>query len=363
MTADISAALAAEAGARFGAAFTPRGRDRFLAAARARQTLLGLAGLEAYREALRADPGEWGRLWPLALYDGGALLCPGPQFEVVGAVLREWAAGAPERTLRALALGCGAFETVSLAITLEEAGFRHKNWQVEICGLDLNPEALARAEAGLFSPGEVAALAPARRRKWFAPKSGGFLFKAALAPPVTLAAGNAYEPETWPQAPFDLIFCRGLTFEAPPEAPGRLAGALRAALAPAGFLFTAPGEFLPDTSLILEERAGVTWYRPGARRARANRFHQPRRVKQAPPDLIEPEPPGLAGPEPTPPAELIEAERLLASGRPDEARDLAGAVLMADLLAGRPAWAAWAFLARWEAALGRPPGLSPGKAE
>jgi chemotaxis protein methyltransferase CheR len=355
----IPAGLAAEAGNRFGAAFTPRGSARLLAAARARRDHLGLSDLDAYWVALRASPEEWGCLWPLALHDGGAFLHPGPQFEVAGAVLREWAVGAPERALRVLALGCGAFETISLAITLEEAGLRHKNWRVEICGLDLNPLALARAEAGLFSPEEVLGLTSAQRRKWFAPRTGGLAFKAALAPPITLAKANAYEPETWPwaAASFDLIFCRGLTFEAPPEAPGRLAEVLLAALAPTGFIFTAPGEFLPDVSgdLLLEERAGVTWYRRGPRRGKANRFHQPRRPKQASPDLSGPDLADLAEP-----VELVEAERLLASGQPDEARDLAGEVLLAFLARGRPAWAAWAFLARWEAALGRRPGLSPG---
>jgi len=356
MTQKIPAALAAEAEGRYRAAFTPRGRERLLAAARARQVRLGLADLAAYEALLRAEPGEWSRLWPLALNGGGAFFQPGPQFEVAKEVLREWAVGAPERTLRALSLGCGAFETISLAIALEEAGFRHKNWQVEICGLDLNPEAISQAEAGCFQ--EAPGLSPGRRQKWFAARPEGLIFKVALAPPVALAVGNAYEPETWPAAPpFDLIFCRGLTFEAPPEAPGRLAEILQAALAPAGFVFTAPGEFLPDVSgdLFLEERAGVTWYRRGSRRVKANRFHQPRRVKK---EVIEPAATGLAHDEAGDlPIKLFEAESLLASGRPDEARDLAEEVILAYMEQGRPAWPAWAFMARWEAALGRRLGL------
>jgi chemotaxis protein methyltransferase CheR len=357
--AEISAfsVLAAEARNRFGAAFTPWGSDRLLASARARQARLGLAGLAAYGEALRADSGEWSRLWPLALVDGGAFFKPAPQFEAAGAVLREWAVGAPERTLRVLSLGCGAFETISLAVLLEEAGFRHKNWRVEICGLDLNPEAVAWAEAGFFRHEEVSGLTSGRRQKWFTPRAGGMVFKAALAPPVALASGNAYEPETWPWAAdsFDLIFCRGLTFEAPPEAPGRLAEILLAALAPDGFVFTAPGEFLPDVSgdFLLEERAGVTWYRRGSRRVKANRFHQPRRAKK------EAAPAGPAREEGPEDEALLEAERLLASGRPDEARALAGEVMLDFMGRGRPAWAAWAFMGRWSVALGRRPGLSP----
>jgi chemotaxis methyl-accepting protein methylase len=286
----------------------------------------------------------------LALADGGAFFQPPQQFEVAGAILREWAVGAPERTLRALALGCGAFEAISLAITLEEAGFRNKNWQVEIRGLDLNPEAVARGQAGFFE--DLSGLSADLRQKWFAPRAGGFSFKSALAPAITLAIGNAYEPETWPwpAAAFDLIFCRGLTFEAPPEAPGRLSEILRAVLAPAGFIFTAPGEFLPDGygELVLEERAGVTWYRQGFRRVKVNRFHQPRRARKEAGAAGDPE---IIAPELE--LKLAEAEGLLASGRPDEARDLAGEVLLAFLERGRPAWAAWAFMAKWEAALGR----------
>ena len=89
------AALAAEAGLRFGAACTPRGSGRLLAAARSRQARLGLGDLAAYGAALGENPGEWGGLWPLALDDGGAFFKPAPQFEVAGAVLREWAVGAP----------------------------------------------------------------------------------------------------------------------------------------------------------------------------------------------------------------------------------------------------------------------------
>ena len=330
------AALADEAGRRFGAASTPRGRERLLAAARARQVRLGLADLAAYEALLLEEPGEWNHLWPLALANGGAFFKPPQQFEAAGAVLREWSVGAPERTLLALALGCGAFETISLAITLEEAGFRSKNWQVEIRGLDLNPQAVARAQAGFFE--ELPGLSAGRRRKWFAPRAGGFGFKFGLAPPISLAAGNAYEPETWPwpAASYNLIFCRGLTFEAPRQAPGRLAEILLAALAPGGFIFTAPGEFLVSGELYLEERAGVTWYRRGDRRAKANRFHQPRR-KQAREQEEEPCPPELE-------LKLAEAKRLWEAGRPDEARDLVGEVLTAFLEEGRPAWPAWNFL-------------------
>ncbi|MDR3037728.1 MAG: hypothetical protein LBV21_00285 [Candidatus Adiutrix sp.] len=352
--------LAARARALFGAAGSPRGRGRLLAAARERQARLALSSLAGYGAALRADPGEWGRLWPLALDSGGAFFRPAPQFEVAREILSEWAVGAPERTLRVLALGCGAgFETISLAVTLEEAGFRFKNWRVVIHGLDLNPEAVVRAEAGFFRADDLEWLTAAQRKKWFAARAGGFVFKDALAPPVHLAVGNAYEPEAWPWAglTFDLIFCRELTFEASPEAPGRLAEILLAALTPTGFLFTAPGEFLPDSSgeLVLEERAGVTWYRRGLRRPKANPPHAPKRRKKDPP-------PEAAGREDLAPREkqlLDEGEALLAQGRPDEARDLANEMMRAALEQARPAWAAWAFVARLEAALGRRPAAGP----
>ncbi len=353
--------LAQSAQTLFGVAHTPAGRQKLLAAMRNRQARLGLATFAEYGALLRREPGEWANLWPRALAGGGAFFRPAAQFEVARELILEWSVMAPERTLRVLSLGCGpGFETTSLAVTLEEAGLRGKNWQVELHGLDLNPEAVAAAENALFTAADLDWLADGPRKKWFTPRAGAFHFKTHLAPPIHLAVANAYEPESWPchhlAGAFDLIFCRELTFEAPPRAPRQLARILRQTLAPSGFIFTAPGEFLPDSSgdLHLEERGGVTYYRRGTAQVKVNRHHQTRKERSG---RTGSAPPPADIPDPLPPREsqlLAAAEDELAAGRPDAARALVGEALLGALDRGRPAPEAWALIARIETALGRP---------
>ncbi|MDR0882597.1 MAG: hypothetical protein LBP55_08645 [Candidatus Adiutrix sp.] len=356
-----ASALLEAARTNFGVAYTPRSRQKFLAAVRDRQSQLGLTSLSEYSALLRCQPGEWSRLWPLALTAEGAFFRPFTLFEVMHELLLEWSVMAQERCLRVLSLGCGpGFETVSLAITLEETGLRAKNWQVELYGLDLNPEAVTRAEQAVFAAADLDWLPKGYSQKWFTPRAAGFHFKTSLAPPTRLAAGNAFEPETWPfhhlSGAFDFIFCRELTWEAPPSALTQLAGILSRALAPSGFILTAPGEFLPDgpADLRLEERAGLTYYRRGLNRIKANRHHLTKKEKAGRPARDSFTAP-LPGPLRADEAQLLaEAERQLAGDQPEAARDLAGEVMLRALDRRRPAPEAWALLARIEEALGRP---------
>lgn len=352
--------LAQKAAAVFGVAFTPAARTRLLAAMEARQAKLNMASFSEYAAQLRRDNDEWARLWPCALAYDGAFFRPAAQFEVARDLLSEWSIMAQDRTLRVLSLGCGrGLETASLAIMLEECGLRAKNWQVEIFGLDLNEEAIRQAETAVFAEADLEWLTEAQRRKWFTPRGGGWCFKSALAPAVTLAAANVYEQETWPEwalaAPFDLIFCRGLTLEAPPSAPRQLTRILRQLLASTGFIFTAPGEFLPDNSgdLHLEERGGVTYYRRGVNRFKANRSHVSKkqlagRAAKHQPDAS------------LPPLDLREralmdtASRHLEAKQPEEARALLIEIITSQMDKARPQPEAWALLARAEEALGRP---------
>lgn len=350
--------LARKAQTLFGVAHTPEARARLFQAMKARLARLELDSFSAYDALLRREPAEWDKLWPLALPSAGAFLRPAAQFEVAAEVLSEWAVMAPERTLRVLSLGCGpGFETASLAMMLEETGLRAKNWQVEIHGLDLNPEAVALAENAVFTAADLEWLPESQARKWFTPRAGGFHFKTTLAPPIHLARGNAYQPEDWPfpsQDYFDLIFCRELTFEAPPQAPRQLARLLRQALTPSGFIFTAPGEFLPDNSgdLHLEERAGVTYYRRGTPKVKVNRHHQTRKEK-AGRAAVSSTPESLSPLTPRELQLLADAEQELQQNRPEAARALVNEVLLSALDRYRPAPEAWPLIARIETALGR----------
>lgn len=358
--------LAKSAQTRFGLAYTPGARERLNRAMTVRRERLNLESFSDYAAYLRREPDEWNNIWPLALAHEGAFFRPAAQFEVARDLLTEWSIMAPERTLRVLSLGCGpGYETCSLAMMLEESGLRAKNWQVDIYGLDLNEEAVSRAQTAVFEEADLDWLTPAQRKKWFTPRIGGFCFKTALAPPLHLAVGNIYdEPEAWPfgelAGTFDLIFARGLTWEAPPRAPRNLARILRQALAPTGFIFTAPGEFLPDNSgdLHLEERSGVTYYRRGLRRIKVNRHHMTKKEKAGREAGAVGGAAGPAGDEAALPLRerslLSQADNELAEGRPEAARVLVNEAMLSALDDNRPLPAAWALIARIEESLGRP---------
>ena len=371
----------------YGQAGTPEARARLRAAADQRQARLNLGSLSAYAAHLRREPGEWGQLWAAAMPLCGAFLRPAGQFDLARDLISEWAVMAPQRELKVLSLGCGpGFETISLAICLEEAGLRAKNWQVKIFGLDLNPEAVRAADSGLFTSDDLEWLTDGQRRKWFAPRGGGFHFKAELAPAVTVAQGNAYEPDSWPfkdpagpqpdhytaddpvhepqhqpgggldNLPvFDLIFCRGLSLEAPPRAPRQLARILRQSLSPSGFIFTAPGEFLPlrADDIYLEERGGATYYRRGTVKIKVNRHHQPRRRKSGTSQAAASTDQAGQGLPPREAQLLAVAGEQLAQGHLEAARALADEAVLAALERERPAPEAWELIAAIEERLGR----------
>lgn len=350
----------------YGQAGTPEARMRLREAAAARLERLGLDSFSAYAAHLRREPSEWGCLWALASPAYGAFLRPALQFEVAKEVLSEWAVMSPERELKVLALGCGpGFETVSLAVCLEESGLRAKNWQVDIYGLDLNPEAVRLAENGVFSSDDLEWLTDGQRRKWFSPRGGGFYFRAELAPAIKVAKGNIYEPETWPFADlsgsFDLIFCRGLSLEAPPRTVSQLARILRQSLAPSGFIFTAAGEFLPlkADDIALEERSGVTYYRRGPVKMKVNRHHQPRRRKnleQAEAGQGSSRLEAVWGRGSLPPREaqlLSVAEEEITKGHLEAARALVDEAVLAALEREAPAPEAWRLTSMIEERLGR----------
>lgn len=386
----------------YGVAYTPQGQARLLASMKARQDVLSIKSLAEYGDLLSRKPQEWARLWPRALQSSGAFLRPLPLFEVATELVIEWSVMAPQRIMRVLSLGCGpGFETSSLAMILGKTGLLSKNWQVEIYGLDLNPMAITLAENGIFTSDDLQWLPEKFARKWFTPRGGGFHLNSLMDLSIHLAQANAYDLDSWPgpepepepelelelepepepepgtepgvipeetgprpgswpwpyAKTFDLIFCRELTFEAPPGVPAKLTRLLSQILSPTGLIFTAPGEFLPidNHDFRLEERLGVTYYRRGLPQIKSNQHHQSRRqkagrsggtVSSAMVDLPPLSPRQL---------HLLEAaETELASHEFEKARALVSEVLISAMEQSRPAPEAWQFIARLEKAMGRP---------
>jgi chemotaxis methyl-accepting protein methylase len=275
--------LAAEVGPVYGRAGTPKARERFIKAAAKRAEYLSLSP-EEYLKAIRANPAELSQVWNiLSLSAEDHFYLYPAQLAVCGELIREYSALAPERRLTAVSIGCaGGYEAYTLAMELAESGLVAKGWDVLIEAFDIAPEAIRRGMEASYSEEDMAWLSPAQTRKWFRQSGQSFRFKASLAPPVAFFQANVYEPEKDPLSLLlgaaQVVFCRGLSWEAPDREAVRLVHQVKKLLAPGAVLFTAPGELWPLVSgLSLEERSGVTYYRAGQSRLGRNQLHRTRK--------------------------------------------------------------------------------------
>ncbi|MDR1546206.1 MAG: hypothetical protein LBU12_05750 [Deltaproteobacteria bacterium] len=345
--------LLERAGLFFGRGGGPRSRRIMLAAAQRRREATGLSP-EGYLALLRNQPEEWRAIWDLCgPLPGDSFFRFPAQFEALTELVLERAATAPERSLRALVVGAGSgCEPCSLAMALAGTGLRALGWRLSLTVLEQSPELVRRAAAAVFAPDELRWLAPGLAKRWFGARGGGLRFKTELGPPMNVLLGNLVDEAslTALDGRFDVIFCRGWTFECPDRHARRLARQVMRLLAEDGLLFLAPGELWAlGPGRRLEERAGVVYVRGEAPGGKRNVFHRPRRRggRQAEPNFG-------ASDEPTPRARSL-TDRFweVLAAEPDEARDLALELLTDDQGEGRLNLANWKLMRQVELALGR----------
>ena len=355
---DSEEVLVRQAGNLFGRAGCPKGRRKLLAAAAVRLQRLNLS-LARYLARLRQDPSEWDELWSLYDQDGTDSFFRYPaQFETLGQLLSEKATLASERTLRVLSAGSrGGFEAFSLAMAITATGLIGKGWKVSVDGFDQSLRQVRLAREAKFSGEDLTFLEPGAAKRWFEPRSGGWRFKEGLGPRIEFFQANLADARTGPLASlegaYDVIFCRGLTFDCPDHLAGRLARTALSLLAPEGLLMTAPGELWPLSSEIsLEERDGVVYLRKRQVKAKANVFFQARRI----PNFNggrSPEPKQAAPPEDPSTDSLVERFYELLGPDPDEAREIALELLSREMDRGQPAPGSLGLMLKVEERLGR----------
>lgn len=342
----------------FGRAGGPRGRQRLLEAAETRMMRLGLtkAGLLS---RLRLESSEWGEIW--RLYDereGADSFFRFPaQFEVLSALVCERATLASERVLRVLSAGSRrGHEAFSLAMTLALTGLIGKGWKIAIEGFDPSSWQVKAAKEGLFTGDDLAFLDPAAAKRWFAPRSGCWRYKTGFGPSVDFFQANPADLQTGPLAAlegaYDVIFCRGLSFDCPDHLIGRLAKSVSSLLAPEGLLLTAPGEFWPlPPDLRLEERDGVVYWRRLPVKTKSNTFFLPKPSRGAAKGRLsaKSDSPGQSVPDE---ALAGRFEELLASD-PGEAREVVLEILSRDMDRGLVSLKSLDLMRRIEESLGR----------
>lgn len=159
-------------------------------------------------------------------------------------------ARAASRQLRLLSAGCASGEEAySLAMMVREQQLA-PGFDVAVHGIDLNPDALAKAEAGVYSAWSLRETPEASKRRWFMALGKDFKLVPELAHSVRFNQHNLIldSPQLLPQATFDVIFCRNVLMYFTPEHAAGIVQRLTRALLPNGFLFLGHAETLRGLS-------------------------------------------------------------------------------------------------------------------
>lgn len=185
------------------------------------------------------------------------------RLQVLPALLR---ARRETRRLRVLSAGCASGEEAySLAICVAaQLGLEREAWDWQVLGLDLNPEALRRAEAARYGAWSLRELPEAARAPWFEREGEELRPLAALRPHLRFERRSLSEPDAlfWQAGSFDLIFCRNVLMYLLPEALQRAQQQLAQSLAPDGYLFLGHAESLraAELGLALRQEPGCFYY-------------------------------------------------------------------------------------------------------
>ena len=166
------------------------------------------------------------------------------------ALPERFSARARSRSLRLLSAGCASGEEAySLAILLREHGVE-PGFEISIQGVDLNPDALAKAAAGLYSPWALRETSAELRGRWFTPEGRDFRLAQSLRQSVRFDQHNlVLDAHTLlPPGAFDVIFCRNVLMYFTTEHATAIVQRLARALAPGGFLFLGHAETLRGLS-------------------------------------------------------------------------------------------------------------------
>ena len=145
------------------------------------------------------------------------------------------------RKLRVWSAGCASGEEpYSLAILLEQLLPDLAEWQVLILATDLNRQALAKAQRGVYSPWSFRELPPGVQATYFTPREREFEIVPRLRQRVTFSYLNLVE-DSYPSLlnhthSMDLILFRNVLIYFGPATSGAVVSRLHGALAEGGWL-------------------------------------------------------------------------------------------------------------------------------
>jgi chemotaxis protein methyltransferase CheR len=181
------------------------------------------------------------------------------------AVVERMAARASTRRLSVLSAGCSTGEEpYTLSMILRD---RAIGWQLDVHGIDANPDSLARAAQGRYSPWSMRAMPADYQRRWFRSVGKESVLAAEIRASVRFTEASMFDDgELWAPGRWDVIFCRNVMMYFTETKLDAFVRRLTSALVPGGYLFLGHAETLRARTDELElcHTHGTFYYRRGA---------------------------------------------------------------------------------------------------
>jgi len=259
---------------RFGLFFEESQRDSLRSRLAGRLSSLGLLSFEDYYRYLRFGPQrleEEARMISHLTNNETYFFREAAQLQVFADValrnVKERKTREGGRTLRVLSVGCSTGEeALTLAMIVYDSGQFFWGWDVRIIGLDVDPEALGKAERGLYHRNSFRAMTAAATERHFVKSAAGMQAKDVLRRMVNLRQGNLLDPASFEGiAPVDVIFCRNVLIYFSDATTLRAVRLFHDSLHPGGYLFLGHAESLSritDTFTPIRFQGAMVYQRP-----------------------------------------------------------------------------------------------------
>jgi chemotaxis protein methyltransferase CheR len=256
-------------------------------AVRARVTELGLAGLDAYVDRLRAPEHRVKELPVIAGLVTVTETYFHRNFDQVSAFLEAVAEERHlgSRRLRVLSAGCASGEEpYTLAIALREQFPDIDTWDLQILAVDVNPAMLEKARVGRYTPWSLRAVPDLIKGRYFKRSGNDFQLSPVIMNMVEFREQNIAERNVWPfDSSFaDVIFCRNVIMYFAPDVMRNVVVRLTQSLVPGGCLFLGHAETLRGLShdYHLCHTHGTFYYQKKSREEVATQYKVSRPVAE-----------------------------------------------------------------------------------
>lgn len=153
---------------------------------------------------------------------------------------------AGRKKIRILSAGCSSGEEVyTLAMILLESGHFLWDWDIQITGIDIDPEMIAKARAGIYSGRAFQTTPPQLMERYFSSCEDGFQVKETLRRVTRFEEGNLLKLDHLKRdETADIVFCRNVIIYFSDATTKKIVESFTELLAHDGHLFLGHSESL-----------------------------------------------------------------------------------------------------------------------